>query len=209
MDNKLCALVIVLALIVGGVTGALVFPKTVPVVTEKVVTVEKQVPVVTEKLVPQECPAPPVATPAPVCADPQQSDAFKNLNAEYAAALKKLQACSPDYISVDDLALDQQTIAKAKDVLANEYKYELLINPYTPSNTQIVKYTNEDATSSIVTRSIDGKYHDFKLTEAWFDVKVEYSNNDGIVYHTWHVDIKFDVDRDGNDDTIVTVDRTD
>jgi hypothetical protein len=202
MEKWIAAMLVIAALVVGGLGGSIAFPQTEEVVTEKIVLVDK--PVVTEKIVEvtvvKEVPV--VQPAAPV----QDSLEFKALMAEYSALARKYEALTDEDVNLDDLALELEAIDAAKSLVQGDYKH-LFLDGYKPSEVSFIKFYDEDATVDEVRRLVDGRYRDFDKREATFTVKVKYSDSDGTVYQRFDVTVIFDIDTDGEEDITVTVDE--
>lgn len=192
VDMKVwAALSIIAALLLGGLAGAMLYPKEV--VVEKEVPVEVQVPVnvTVEKEVIVEV----------LVEDTEKLDA---LQADYTALKTRYEQLTSEDLDSAELRRELAAISKAVIEFKEDYKH-LVLDGYKPSEVRVIKVFSQDVTLEEVERVVDGRLVEYEQAEVSFTIKVEYKDAEGVAYQWWDVVVSYDLDSDGVEESDVSV----
>lgn len=187
MDWKEVLLLAVVFLAVGSVAGAFIFPTTVT----EYETVVEQIEVPGETIV--------VEVPVEVVKEVtvEDTERIEELEAELEALVLRYEQLSESRYDADDVLNELIYINEAKEVFQSDFFYELQWKDYKLSETEIVKFYNEEVSVSDVDRWVDGKLIEYEQATVEFRIKVAYEDEDGLEYRRYDVELVWDIDSDG------------
>jgi hypothetical protein len=182
---------LLLVLIVGCFLGANAFPITeeVEVVKTEYQTVEVEKIVEVETIVEKEI---------------ENTDRIESLSDELSMLKTRHEQLTGDRYVKSDVAEEVEKIQGAIGDFKTLYMYKLIQGGFTPSEIKVDKVYEQVVSIEEVSRSIDGIQEDYDLVTIEFELKAKYSDEDGVSYERWDVEMEYDIDSEGNDDLSVT-----
>jgi len=192
MDWKIGLLIGLLCLVVGSISGAVMFPHEIT----KTVTETVEVPVIEQVEVPFE------VIKEVVVEDTAKIDALEE---ELGALIIRYEQLTDERYKAGDVSDELRYIQIAKEDLEGDYKFVLLREDYLLSEISIEKYYSEAVKVKEVTRWVDGKKIDYDQATVEFEVKVAYENTDGLEFKRFDVEVIYDIDIDGDEEIEVSV----
>jgi len=189
MDMKQIAAGILLILL-GGLLGAFVFPNDVEVIKEVKVVELQEVPgaeVIVEKEVLVE-----------------DTDRINELNNELKLLKLRYEQLTGTHYLGKDVEEEVTAIERAISDFESMYMYKLIRWGFTPDEISIVRTYNEEVSIEKVDREVNGIEEEYDKIGVNFTLKAKYSDEDGVRYAFWDVEIGYDLDSEGNEDIVLS-----
>jgi len=181
----------ILLLLVGLFVGSYAFPQEeiveVPVNVTQLVEVVKEVPV--KVIVEKEI---------------ENTTKIESLSDELSMLKARYEQLTDERYVRSDVAEEVEAIQKAIGDFKELYMYKLIRAGFTPSEISVVRVYDEEVSINKVSRSVDGIQEDYDKVDVGFELKAKYKDEDGVEFKFWNVEVSYDLDSEGNQDTSVT-----
>lgn len=183
----------ILLLLVGCFVGSYAFPKEeiveVPVNQTVEVEVVKEVPV--EVLIERNVTV-------------EDTTRIESLSDELSLLKTRYEQLTDERYIKSDVEQEVEAIQRAISDFKKFYMYKLIQGGFTPSEISIVRVYDESVSVDEVSRSVNGVQEDYDKVDVEFELKAKYQDEDGVEYEFWNVEVGYDLDSEGNEDTNVT-----